>query len=224
MNLLLRRLLFRDLAPATGRRWSGLLAVALALLGCSSGFGRPRAPQDLRGIELGEPLPKPDFTLLATDGQPFDFRQATRGYVTLVFFGYTHCPDVCPVHMANLGAVLRTVEPAVAERIKVVFITTDPRRDSPAVLRAWLDHFHPGFIGLTGDSVTIRRAQEALKLAPAVIEQPARPDSNYTVGHSALMVAFTPDDRAHVVYPFGTRQEDWAHDLPELVRGSWSGR
>jgi len=204
--------------------------LALVLAGTASGSlaacapGSDREPEDLRGYLLGEPLAKPEFTLTSTDGTSFDFRRATDGFVTLVFFGYTNCPDICPVHMSSLGTVVATLDPRVAERIKVVFVTTDPRRDTPAVLHAWLDHFSPSFIGLTGDSTTIVRAQESLKLAPAVIEKAAAGDTGYAVGHSALVVAFSPDNQAHLVYPFGTRQEDWAHDLPELVRQGWRAR
>jgi protein SCO1/2 len=198
----------------------GAILLALGAAGC-----RPadRVPGDLRGVLLGEPLAKPAFTLTATDGTPFDFRQGTDGFVTLLFFGYTNCPDVCPVHMANLGAVLPQLDPQVTARIKVVFVTTDPRRDTPPVIRAWLDHFSRGFIGLTGDSSAIAKAQAALRLPPTVIEKAAPADSAYSVGHAAAVVAFTPDNRAHVVYPYGTRQEDWAHDLPMLVRGPWGG-
>ncbi len=199
-----------------------LTAAALGLGACGGG-GKERAPRDLRGYLLEQPLPKPAFTLTATDGAPFDFRPATDGFVTLVFFGYTNCPDVCPVTLSNLGTVLPELDPEVSARIKVVFITTDPRRDTPAVLRGWLDHFGRGFVGLTGDSGVIARAQTALRLPPALVEKATAPDTGYTVGHSALVIAFTPDNRAHVVYPYGTRQEDWAHDLPLLVQGSWSG-
>jgi protein SCO1/2 len=174
-------------------------------------------------VLLGEPLAKPAFTLTATDGAAFDFRRTTDGFVTLVFLGYTNCPDVCPVHMSNLGAVLPELDPQVTARIKVVFITTDPRRDTPAVIRTWLDHFSHGFVGLTGDSSAIAKVQVALQLPPAVIEKATAADTGYSVGHSAAVVAFTPDNRAHVVYPYGTRQEDWAHDLPVLVRGPWGG-
>jgi protein SCO1/2 len=201
-----------------------LLAAAVACGGCACAGNRgDRAAQDLRGYVLDQPLAKPGFTLTATDGKPFDFRPATDGFLTLVFFGYTNCPDICPVHMSNLGAVLPELDPQVAARIKVVFVTTDPRRDTPAVIRTWLDHFSRGFIGLTGDSTVIAGAQTALQLPPAVVEQATAADTGYTVGHSALVIAFTPDNRAHVVYPYGTRQEDWAHDLPKLAQGRWGG-
>ncbi|HLB37127.1 MAG TPA: SCO family protein [Gemmatimonadales bacterium] len=195
-------------------------AVGAGVTGCAPG-PEDREPDDLRGFLLGEPLAKPEVVLTSTDGTPFNLREATNGLVTLVFFGYTNCPDICPVHMANLGSVVGTLDPRVAERVKVVFVTTDPRRDTPGVLRDWLDHFSRNFIGLTGDSVTIARMQESLQLAPAVIEKAAAGVPGYTVGHSSLVVAFTSDNQAHVVYPFGIRQEDWAHDLPELVRHGW---
>jgi len=200
-----------------------LAAAAGWSLGACAGGRADRAPGDLRGYLLEHPLPKPGFTLTATDGSRFDFRPATDGFLTLVFFGYTNCPDVCPVHMSNLGAVLPELDPQVAARIKVVFITTDPRRDTPAVLRTWLDHFSRGFIGLSGDSSSVAGVQTALQLPPAVVEKATAADSAYTVGHSALVVAFTPDNLAHLVYPYGTRQEDWAHDLPALVQGAWGG-
>ena len=194
--------------------------VSGSLTGCGLGAGN-REPEDLRGFLLGEPLAKPEIMLTATDGTPLNLREATDGFVTLVFFGYTNCPDICPVHMANLGSVVASLDPRIAERIKVVFVTTDPRRDTPAALREWLDHFSRRFIGLTGDSVTIARAQQSLQLAPAVMEKAVAGVPGYTVGHSSLVVAFTADNEAHVVYPFGIRQEDWAHDLPELVRNGW---
>lgn len=197
-----------------------MLAGVAVVLGACSAVRTDREPEDLHGYLLGEPLAKPEFTFTATDGTPFEFRAATDGFVTLVLFGYTNCPDVCPVHMSNLGAVLATLDPRVAERIKVVFITTDPKRDTPAVLRAWLDHFSTTFIGLTADSSAIAHVQAELQLAPSVIERAAS-DTGYGVGHSSLVVAFTADNKAHVVYPFGIRQEDWAHDLPVLVREAW---
>ncbi len=192
-----------------------VFAGAVALTGC--GRVGERSPEDLAGYLLEKPLAKPDFVLTGTDGRPFHFRRQTDGYLTLVFFGYTNCPDVCPLHMASLGAVIPALDPAVARRVKVVFVSTDPRRDLAGVLRAWLDHFDRDFIGLTGDSTVIAKVEGALQLAPAVIERAAAGDTGYTVGHSALVVAFTPDNLAHVVYPYGTRQEDWAHDIPKLV-------
>jgi protein SCO1/2 len=173
---------------------------------------------ELRGVSLTAPLPKRDFTLSTTDGARYDFRQETAGFVTLLFFGYTHCPDICPLHMANIASVLHKLTPDVTGRIKVVMVTVDPDRDTPERLRAWLDNFDTGFVGLTGDPQTITQAQQALLLPPAVRQGEG---ASYLMGHAAYVIAFTPDDSAHVVYPSGTRQADWAHDLPLLVSGKW---
>src|SRR5450631_1358067 len=103
-----------------------------------------------RGGLVTPPLPKPGFVLTDTSGAAFDFRKSTEGYVTLLFFGYTYCPDQCPMHMANLSVALKRLPAGTADQIKLVFVTTDPARDSPAVLRRWLELFDRHFIGLTG--------------------------------------------------------------------------
>jgi protein SCO1/2 len=92
-------------------------------------------------------LPKPNFTLTDTNGNPYDLDGQTQGYLTALYFGYTNCPDVCPTHMANIAAALRQLPASVTSHIKVLFVTTDPARDTPAVLRAWLNNFDPTFIG-----------------------------------------------------------------------------
>lgn len=168
------------------------------------------------GRMLDEPLPRPDFVLTDTGGEPFDFRAETAGYVTLLFFGYTHCPDVCPVHMANLAEVLRDLPFEVSSRIRVAFVTTDPARDTPERLREWLGAMHPGFIGLTGSRAEIRAVEELLGLAPSVVEESADP-ADYFVGHAARVLAFGADGPARLAYPWGTRQRDWLRDLPRLV-------
>ena len=200
------------------------LFAAAALAGCGRGVEAGSAAADheeLRGEVLAEPIPRPDFTLTDTRGEPFDFRAETDGYVTLLFFGYTHCPDVCPIHMGSIAAVLGDVGWRVRERVRVVFVTTDPERDTPERIRAWLDRFDPGFIGLRGTRAEVERVQRMLNLAPSVF-QPA-PDGEpggYLVGHAAQVLAFGADGPARVAYPFGTRQSDWAHDLPLLVAGT----
>ncbi len=170
---------------------------------------------------LPDAVEKVDFTLTATDGTPFSFSRETDGFVTLLFFGYTNCPDVCPIHMANLAAVLAKLPPDVSNQIKVVMVTTDPDRDDPERLRSWLHGFDRSFIGLTGPLDEVNEIQQTLRLPPATRASTA---DEYTVGHASQVVAFTTDNLAHVVYPFGTRQHDWAHDLPLLVRSTWNKR
>lgn len=169
-----------------------------------------------RGITMEHPTPKVDFTLDDTNGEPFHFLEATKGYLTLLFFGYTSCPDVCPVHMANLAAVLKELPWEVRSRIKVVFVTTDPERDTPTRIREWLDAFDPTFIGLTGSRDEVNQIQGSFGLPPAVLQ--GGTETNYIIGHASQILAFGVDDTARIAYPFGTRQADWAHDLPRLVR------
>ena len=88
------------------------------------------AESTYRGGLVSPPLPKPKFTLTDTSGAPFDFASKTEGYTTLLFFGYTHCPDMCPLQMSTIAQAIKKIPPASADRLKVVFVTTDPERDS----------------------------------------------------------------------------------------------
>ncbi len=176
-----------------------------------------------RGGLVSPPLPKPKFALYDTSGVAFDFFGKTQGYVTLLFFGYTHCPDVCPLQMQMIAEALKKIPPNVANEFKVVFVTTDPERDGPAVLRSWLNHFDKSFIGLTGSQSAIDAAQIASNLVPAK-KSAVRPDGAYEVGHSAFALAYTKDNLAHVIYPAGVKQEDFVHDLVLLAQQGWMQR
>ncbi|MGH7499019.1 MAG: SCO family protein [Gemmatimonadales bacterium] len=192
-------------------------AIPLALVSGCAERGQ-LSPGGYAGAELTGPRPKPEFVLTSMRGGSFDFRRQTDGYVTLLFFGYTHCPDVCPVHMANIGAVLDRLPFDVSSRVRVVFVTTDPSRDTPERLRTWLGGFSHDFIGLTGTRDQVTQAQIAAGVLPAVPDTADSATGDYGVGHAAQVLAYTPDNLERVEYPSGTRQEDWAHDLPMLVR------
>jgi len=181
-----------------------------------------RAAETYHGGLVTPPLPKPKFTLTDTSGAPFDFWSETQRCVTLLFFGYTHCPDECPLHMANIASSLQQVPPEVGTQVKVVFVTTDPARDSASVLRAWLDQFDSRFIGLTGSEVAIAAAERAAFIPPA--SKTAQTDQDYGVNHASFVLAYTKDNQAHVIYPGGVTAADWTQDLPLLVRESWSSR
>ena len=172
-----------------------------------------------RGGLVTPPLPKPAFVLTDTSGAAFDFRQRTEGAVTLLFFGYTYCPDQCPMHMANLSAALKKLPPGIADQIKLVFVTTDPARDSPAVLRRWLDLFDRRFIGVTGTERAIEAVQRAAGVPLATKAGPSKTD--YAVSHANFVLAYSKDDLAHVIYPGGIGKEDWVHDLPLLIKETW---
>ncbi len=201
-------------------------ALALGFAGCGAPGGggdadstatrASVAPDRLRGVEPPNPEPKPAFTLTDLDGRRYDFLAETAGRLTFLFFGYTHCPDICPVHLANLAAALARLPRADADRVRVVFVTTDPQRDTPERMKRWLGAFDPAFVGLTGSRAELEAAQRAAGVAPTVA-QPAPGDTGYAVGHAAQVIAYGPDGNMRAQYPFGTRQKDWAHDLPILL-------
>ncbi len=204
-------------APRPAVRVLALLALPL-LAACEAGSAAPAAG-GFEGVRLQAPLPRPHFTLSDTRGRPFSFGEETRGELTLLYFGYTHCPDVCPVQMANLAAALERASPEVRRRTRVVFVTVDPERDTPERLRRWLDAFDPRFVGLRGSEAQVDSIERGLGLGVAARDSAAAGPGTgaYAVGHAAQVVAFTPDDSAHVLYPFGTRQAQWARDLPRLL-------
>jgi protein SCO1/2 len=207
------------LAVRTGDGDGGASSTAAGPAGSDSGSDDGNGDDDgWRGAALGTAQPRPEFTLTDTAGRPYDFAAETRGRLTLLFFGYTSCPDVCPIHMATLAGALD--QPGVPEPV-VVFVTTDPERDTPEHLRDWLDNFSPGFVGLRGTPEQIRAAEVAAQVPPSM--RGTGEGDDYEVGHAAQIIAYTPDDEAHVVYPFGVRREDWIADLPRLPT-EWPAR
>ena len=185
----------------------------LLLVGCSP---RRDADQSVTGDVITPAIARPDFVLTDTRGRPFDFRAQTSGKVTLLFFGYTHCPDVCPTHMANIAAALHELGPTVARQVEVVFVTTDSLRDTLARLRRWLDGFDSSFVGLTGNLPRVNLIQGRLRILPAAVHV-AGGAGGYEVAHGAVVLAFTRDDSAHVVYPAGVQRAGWVADLKRLV-------
>jgi protein SCO1/2 len=195
-------------------------AVALGLAGCTrSGGGGGEEAGGLAGTVLEQPLPKPTVVLQDTSGAPYDFTAATAGQMAMLFFGYTSCPDVCPVHLGiiadALGVVRRDgVDPTV------VFVGVDTARDTPTRMREYLDGFDRRFVGLTGTPAAIDDAMAEVSLPPAVID-PEGTGGNYAVGHPSQILVYTPDDLCHVMYGFGTRQQTWVEDLPRLQARDW---
>lgn len=172
-----------------------------------------------RGGLVTPPLPKPRFILADTSGRAFDFSQQTQGYVTLLFFGYTYCPDQCPMHMTNLSGALKKLPAGISDQVRLVFVTTDPARDTPQVLRRWLDQFDRRFIGLTGTERAIEEIQRAAGVPVATKTGPA--GRNYAVAHANFVLAYSKDDLAHVIYLGGVSKDDWVHDLPLLIKETW---
>ncbi|MBK9548705.1 MAG: SCO family protein [Gemmatimonadetes bacterium] len=194
------------------------MLLAVGVLACGEKIDRELSPGGFIGAEVVSPRPMPNLVLTDAKGAPYNLAEQTRGTVTLLFFGYMHCPDVCPVHLANIAAVLDKLPEEVSRQIKVVFVTVDPARDSMAVLAPWVAGFDPRFIALTGSDSTIKAAQLAAGLLTAEKDTvTASAAGTYLVGHASQVIAHTRDGLGRVQYPFGTRQRDWAHDLPRLV-------
>ena len=122
--------------------------------------------------------------------------------------------------MANIAAALKLIPASVAKQIEVVFVTTDPDRDTPQILRSWLDHFDKRFIGLSGTQAAVDAAQQAAALP--VAQKASLNNQDYQVAHASFVIAYTKDNLAHVIYPGGVTQKDWAQDLPRLVKETWS--
>lgn len=205
-------------------------AGALALTGCGSSSGSPGTDgggnADVAAVSdgtqkpgtlLDTPFTKPALVLTDNHGKPFDLVKQTAGRPTLLFFGYTHCPDVCPTTMSDLALAKAKLPKADQAALRVVFVSTDPDRDTPARLTEWLGAMDKSFIGLTGKFETIQAAARSLGIG---IDKPVKEkDGSITVTHGAEVLAFWPrDDKAHVLYMAGTTAEQYAADLPRIIR------
>ncbi|MEP7021306.1 MAG: SCO family protein [Pseudonocardiales bacterium] len=201
----------------------GFLAAAAALSGCSSSTkhaggsqqpselnGQPQGGSGFQGAGLVPPQPRPSFTLTDTKGKPFAFGTRTARHPTLVFFGYTNCPDVCPATMADIHQALTKVPAALQRQTYVVFVSTDVKHDTAAVIDKWLSNFTSGvgatFVGLRGTQTQIDAAQAASHVALAE-------DGGQT--HSAQVLLFGADDYARVTFLQSDNEAElMAHDLP----------
>jgi len=206
---------------------AGLCAL-LALAGCGGSGGeavvrgsgaaastRTRDADGFRGVGLARPYKVPDITLTDTSGASYNLVDDTTKPVTLVFFGYTSCPDVCSLVMADMASAMTQLDPQVAKQVQPLFVTTDPARDTPAVIRTYIDRFHPSFEGLTGPMSKIRAAAEPLGVP--ITGTHRLPSGGYEVGHGSQIIGVTADDEAHVVWTQGTPVDDLVADIHALV-------
>jgi len=135
----------------------------------------------------------------------------------VLFFGYTFCPDVCPLTLSEMVQVRRRLG-ARAARLRIVFITVDPERDSIERLRTYVGAFDPSVLGLTGDQDALARVREAYGV---VAEKRIVPGTKaaYLIDHSAFVYVVDPEGRLRLMFPFGTSIDDMAHDLALLLGG-----
>ena len=188
------------------KRLSWLLVAIAALCAALAGFWLAQeldssAPQLTSGTWLAQPRSVSDFQLTDHTGHPFTV-QDLRGKPSLVFFGFTHCPDVCPTTLAKLAQVKKL---APIAGLQVLFVTVDPQRDTPAAVGTYAHAFDPAFIGLTGDPKAIEKMSSSFGVASFRVDLPG---GDYTMDHSAAV--FLVDSRARVVGiftpPFDTRR------------------
>ncbi|MET9320037.1 SCO family protein [Streptomyces sp. NPDC003038] len=167
---------------------------------------------------LDRPFDKPELVLTDTTGKPWNLREQTKGKPTLIYFGYTNCPDVCPLTMSNIAVAKKALPKADQDNLQVVFVTTDPERDTPGSLGAWLRSQDPAFTGLTGDFAAIQAAARALGIG---IEAPTKEaDGSVVSMHGAQVIAFSPKtDEGYVLYGEGTTVDDYTKDLPKIIKG-----
>lgn len=201
-------------------------AATLTLSACGSGDDSTspvsvvseEAGSEKAATVLDQPFEKPDLVLTDTQGKKYDLRKETAGKPTLVYFGYTHCPDICPLTMSNIAVAKKQLPKSEQDELRVVFVTTDPARDTPAELGKWLKGIDPEFIGLTGDFPTIQASARTLGISI----EPTHKDKNGKVVsvHGTQVVAFSPKtDEGYVLYGEDAKVDDYIKDLPKLVKG-----
>ncbi|MEA1903151.1 MAG: SCO family protein [Actinomycetota bacterium] len=186
-----------------------LLVVGLFLSACGSDINTG----EFLGVTVEPPQEKATFVLTDTEGNAYDFASETDGRLTLLYFGYLNCPDICPVHLAQIAEVFDQ-NPALGRESTVVFVSVDPDRDSPEKIREFLDNFDTRFVGLVGTQEEVEAAQDAFNIPHA---QKVGDGDNYTVNHAGWVTAFAPDNLSYSIYPFGTRQSQWSNDLQLLA-------
>jgi protein SCO1 len=171
-------------------------------------------PHVLHGFAMQPPKPAADFTLTAHTGAPVSLHDF-RGKLVLLYFGYTFCPGICPTTLANVAQVLRQFG-ARANQVQLLMISVDPERDTADKLAAYVTHFHPSFIGLTGSVTDV--AAVAPLFGIYYEKQESTDATSYWVDHSATLLVIDQQGIMRFIIPFGTAVQDMAADLASLLR------
>jgi protein SCO1/2 len=171
-------------------------------------------PHTFQGSLYEPPLPAADFALSDQHGQSFQLSQ-NQGDIVLMFFGYSNCPDVCPVTLSDFKKVKEELGQQ-ADRVRFVFITTDPERDSPERLLEYLGYFDPGIIGLTGSRSELEKVWDAYGVYQAKVETGSV--SGYTVDHTSRVYLIDSEGNFLMTFPFGTEARAMAGDVAELLK------
>ncbi|MCA9970466.1 MAG: SCO family protein [Anaerolineales bacterium] len=174
----------------------------------------PFATPPVHGMLIDSPYPVSNFTLTNAAGEDVSLSDF-KGKVVLLYFGYTYCPDVCPATMSELQRAAEALGGA-ADEVQVLMISVDPLRDTPESLQAYVDHFNPAFIGLTGTEDEILAATTPLGVFFEKHEGTVK--SGYLIDHTATVTVVDKDGYLRLVYPFGVAGEDMAADLRSFIR------
>ena len=192
-----------------------VLAAALLLTGCASGTSEGAEHGGMHGTTLKNPFEAPTTPLTDTHGAPYSLAEQTDKPVTLLFFGYTNCPDVCQMVMANIASALARLDKGQRADVDVVFVTTDPARDDEKVLRQYLARFGDGLIGLTGDLDTI--VDLAASYGVFMEHEKKLASGGYDVSHSTNIFAIDAHDETAVTWRAETSPADLAADITSLL-------
>ncbi|WP_424858283.1 SCO family protein [Streptomyces sp. SAI-170] len=205
-----------------------LAAASLTLSACGGGDDDSAASpvsvvseepgSDKAATVLSEnPFQKPDMVLTDTHGKKYDLRKETAGKPTLIYFGYTNCPDVCPLTMNNIAVAKKSLPKAQQDELRIVFVTTDPERDTPEALGKWLKGIDPQVVGLSGDFATVQAGARTLGIS---IEAPKKEKGKVVSMHGTQVIAFSPKtDAGYVLYGEDATVDDYTADLPKLIKG-----
>jgi protein SCO1/2 len=192
------------------------LAAALGLWAALTVFGpAARAPlPELQTVRLFDP-PRtlPAFDLVQSDGSPLEASEL-QGHWTLVFLGFTHCPDVCPTTLADAAQAMKQLGPD-ADRVQVLLVTVDPGRDTQKVLADYVTAFDLRFLGMVGDLEATRRAAKEFKVY--FEKRPGKAPDDYSIDHSAQSYVIDPQGRLRLFVRHDRIAEDLAHDLRVLL-------
>lgn len=194
------------------------LPVLLVLIGVLTGCGAAGTGQKPASAMTGQehtPYQLSATALTDTDGEPFSLATDAGKPLTLVFYGYTQCPDECPLVMSSLTAALTRLDAADRKKIDVVFVTTDPARDTTKVLEKYLDRYDEDFIGLTGDLKDIVTLAESMRLY--IGEADRLPSGGYDLGVHDTHVSAVSQGQASVVWSMNTSPKQFADDIHRLL-------